>query len=217
MASHDVSQEEPTDRDLDALQPAGDSQSINQRDVPPPSTLSLSSELEPLSPTKPHTLKRKRKSVASTKSHKRKRKAKDSLRPDPLPANVIRRVQDVATFDDIVFLWVRLQVLSASTPDSGQRTTPGGSQPFWQTLSRRQRLERLWVCIGNNEKNERWATILKRICQAEFFGQYLEDRARFNQWKEQRKVQREHYRTTLNGIKEDASPLSHPLTEYVLS
>jgi hypothetical protein len=77
----------------------------------------------------------------------------------------------------------------------------------------------LWSRIGDNARNERWARVLRRICQAEFFGQYLEERASFDRWKENWKAQRreraKRCRTTRKGKEIDVSPLSHPLEEYV--
>jgi len=71
----------------------------------------------------------------------------------------------------------------------------------------------LWLCIGNNAKKERWATALRRIYQAEFFGQYLEERARFDNWKAQKAERAKRCRTTLEETV--AEPPSHPLEEYV--
>jgi len=77
----------------------------------------------------------------------------------------------------------------------------------------------LWSRISDNASNERWARVLRRICQAEFFGQYLEERARFDSWREDRKAQKagraKRCRTARKGKEIDASPLSHPLEEYI--
>lgn len=75
----------------------------------------------------------------------------------------------------------------------------------------------LWSCIGDNEKMERWAIVLQRICQAEFFGQYLDERLRFTQWQKEKRRQKRNgadCRATFDKAGEDAPP-SHPLAEYV--
>jgi hypothetical protein len=54
QVGYNVSQEEPTDRDLNPLQLALNGQSMAGRLIAlPPATPSISGELKPLSPTKP--------------------------------------------------------------------------------------------------------------------------------------------------------------------
>ena len=187
------------------------SQLQTQQDVPSPASPSP----EPQPPAGPPSLKRKQKRKPQTA--KRQRRSKGSLDVDPLPEDVTRRVHDIATLDDIVFLRERLQLLS-STRHSDQRhihqdTSRSGTS--LQTSPRRQRLEMLWSCIGDNKKAERWARVLQRICQAEFLGQYLDERSRFTQWQEEKQRQKRDgadCRATLDNAGEEPS---HPLAEYV--
>lgn len=76
--------------------------------------------------------------------------------------------RQIATFDDLVFLWEQLQLLSGAAPHINQSIVHHGTlyKLCLQTLPRRQRLETLWAYIRNNEKLESWATVLQRLCQA---------------------------------------------------
>ena len=167
----------------------------------PSATPSTSGGLESPPPTKPRALKRKRKS--------------DSPHPDPLPVIVTQKIPDLASFETVVFLWDRLRLLSDSASDLGQIDDHQSRyKASMQSSPRRQRLEMLWSRIGANAKNERWNTVLRRIYQAEFFGQYLEERARFDNWKAQKAERAKRCRTTCTE-ETDAEPPSHPLEEYV--
>ena len=208
----DAGQEQLVKSESDVLQTVEDGYEIL-------SPASPSSEL--LFSTVPPNSKRKRQRPSSKKlqTSKRQCRSKVAIDADPLPVDLIQRVRDIATFDDVEFLWERLQLLSSSTPSSEERSIRQGAsrpEPSLQKLPRRQRLELLWSCIGDSENMERWATVLQRICQAEFFGQYLDERTWYNEWKEQtrqKKVGRR--RPALGKPLEDLSPLSHPLAEYV--
>jgi hypothetical protein len=205
-------EEEPANRDLGSPQIEDDESVHSQSD----GLLSTTASSEPSSPIEPQTLKRKREARSLTKPQPFKRQQKPKANSDChlLPENITGRIQDIATLDDIVFLWERLRLLSTSTPSCSKRATDQNPSPYkssLQILPRRQRLEMLWLCIGDNEQSERWATVMKRICQAEFFGQYLAERARFKQWKEHKELGR----IIIDGKEEDALPPSHPLPEYV--
>jgi hypothetical protein len=127
----------------------------------PSATPSTTGGLESPPPTKPRALKRKRKS--------------DSPHPDPLPAIITQKIPGLASFETVVFLSDRLRLLSDSPSDHGQSLIDDHQsrhKASTQSLPRRQRLEMLWSRIGDNTENQRWATALRRIYQAEFFGQY---------------------------------------------
>ena len=101
------------------------------------------------------------------------------------------------TFDKIVFLWERLALLSTKILGLNQESQdPSQHSPTLQTLCRWQHLERLWLCIGVNQKSERWAKNLKRIYEAEFVGLYVGGRERF---KERKRL----CQTILDGTEDD--------------
>ena len=114
----------------------------------PPASPNTSGELEPPSPTKPRASKRKRKSGSWEGQHGEQGKNldQDSPHPDPLPLSVTRRVPGIASFETIVFLRDRLQLLSDSA--SGLDQSLIHDHQSWReasmpTLPRRQYLEML--------------------------------------------------------------------------
>ena len=67
------------------------------------------------------------------------------------------------------------------------------------------------MCIGINQKTERWAKSLKRICKGTLIGLYNDERERFNK----RKRQRNLFPATHSDGEETGSSLPDPIEEYI--
>ena len=188
-----------------------DEQSQARRDL----VSSPSPSPDPQSLTTPRTRQGKRKPTPPTpepEPTKRQRTSKSDTMQLQLLAKTTRTIKDIATLDNIIFVWERLALLRAAG-DSQEGFVKDQSQhePPQQYLCRRQHLERLWMCIGVNQKTERWAKSLKRICEGTLVGLYNDERERFDE----RKRQRNLFPAIYGDGEESGLSLPDPIEEYV--
>jgi hypothetical protein len=110
-----------------------------------------------------------------------------------------------------MFVREQLALLRArDTSDSDHIEGPSQYQ-LPPPLCKRQHLERLWRCVGTEKTSERWTQGIRRICHGSLVGEYKRDKEAFVE----RNNQKSFCPAAYSGSGEDASPLPHPIEEYV--
>jgi hypothetical protein len=213
----DNADQDPTTATFDIVRMAENDEGRQTRQdaAPAPSPSpnpSPSPELE--SPPKPRTKQGKRKPTPHTpepEPTKRQRTAKSDEIQLQLLEKATRMIKDIVTLDNITFVWERLALLRNSADSQGDVTQDQSHVPPLLHLCRRQHLERLWICVGVNQKTERWARSLRRIGEGTLIGIYNDERERFDEQKRQRSL----CPAIPSSGEEGASSLPDPIEEYV--
>ena len=181
-----------------------------RRHVLPP----LRPDAVPLSPIKSWTGQRKRKNETSANPPPTKcqRSSKGGNGPKALPRKVIEKARNIAPLSNIIFMQEKVWLSKTSDPQQRwSHQNLGQQKPPLEIESRRERMVMVVDWIVHNKKSTNWTKIMRICGEAEFFGQYLDERGRFDHWKEHRDLGL----VLPDGADENTPPPSHPLAEYV--
>jgi hypothetical protein len=128
-----------------------------------------------------------------------------------LLAKVTRTIKDIVTVDNIMFVWEQLELLRARDTSDGDHIEGPSQYQMPPPLCKRQHLERLWRSVGTETTSKRWTKGMRRIRYGSLVVEYKRDKEAFVEWNNQKSF----FLAASSGSGEDASPLPHPIEEYV--
>ena len=181
-----------------------------QGDVLPPQ----SSKLRIESDTKSTLQRKKRKqNISNCEGEPAKRPrglTADEVQVELL-AKVTRAIKGIVTVDNVMFVWEQLALLRARDTSDGDHIEGTGQYQMPPPLCKRQHLERLWRSVGTETTSKRWTKGMRRIRYGSLVAEYKCDKEAFVEWNNQKSL----FQAASSGSGEDASPLLHPIEEYL--
>jgi hypothetical protein len=128
-----------------------------------------------------------------------------------LLAKVTRTIKDIVTVDNIIFVWEQLALLQARDTSDGEHIEGLSRYQMPPSLCKRQHLERLWHNVGTESTCKRWTKGMRRIRYGSLVVEYKRDRDAVVEWNSQKRL----IQAVISGSGEDASPLPHPIKQYL--
>lgn len=181
-----------------------------QGDVLPPQSSNPRTE----SDTKPAPQRKKQKQNISTCEREPAKRLRgltaDEVQVELL-AKVTRTIKDIVTVDNIMFVWEQLALLRARDTSDGDHIEGPSQYQMPPPLCKRQHLERLWRNVGTEMTSKRWTKGMRRIRYGSLIVEYKRDKEAFVEWNNQKRF----IQAASSGSGEDASPLPHPIEEYL--